>query len=191
MHHSQSGGQGINATKFLSKYEKKSCCKMYLKMSPAKCWPFCSSFDVLNQAPDYHLLRSLREFVYKRRPSIRRTAYKLLLLPLWKYCSATYIDKIRFRYWLKFHSDLKYTVALKGHHSINFSLHYINFDLCEKKILRDYVYIIILHVYIIILHVCINNLHVYIIILHVYIIIYTCIHNYLACIHKYLACIHD
>ena len=27
----------------------------------------------------------------------------------------------------------------------NFSLHYINFDLCEK-ILRDYVYIIILHV---------------------------------------------
>ena len=63
------------------------------------------------------------------------------------------------------------TVALKGHHYISFSLHYINFDLCEK-ILCDYVYIIILHVYI-------NILHVYIIILHVYIIKYTCIHNYL------------
>ena len=25
------------------------------------------------------------------------------------------------------------TVALKGHHYISFSLHYINFDLCEKK----------------------------------------------------------
>ena len=70
------------------------------------------------------------------------------------------------------------TVALKGHHHISFSLHYINFDLCEK-ILCDYVYIIILHVYIIILHVYIN-------ILHVYIIKYTCIHNYLACIHNYL-----
>ena len=59
---------------------------------------------------------------------------------------------------------LKCTVALKGHHYIHFSLHYINFDLCEKKLLCDYVYIIILHVYIIILH--------------VYIIKYTCIHNY-------------
>ena len=75
------------------------------------------------------------------------------------------------------------TVALKGHHCISFSLHYINFDLSEK-ILCDYVYIIILHVYIIILHVYVNILHVYliilqvyIVILHVYIIIYTCIHN--------------
>ena len=96
------------------------------------------------------------------------------------------------------------TVALKGHHYISFSLHNINFDLCEK-ILCDYVYIVFLHVYIIILHVYINILHVYIIILHVYIIIYTCIHNYLACIHNkvymytiiytcmhnYLACIHN
>ena len=68
-------------------------------------------------------------------------------------------------------------MALKGHRYISFSLHYINFDLCEK-ILCDYVYIIILHVYIIILHVYINILHVYIIILHVYIIIYTCIYMY-------------
>ena len=80
-------------------------------------------------------------------------------------------------------SPLIHTVALKGHHYVSFSLHYINFDFCEK-ILCDYVYIIILHVYIIILHVYINILHVYviilhvyIIILHVYIIIYTCIHN--------------
>ena len=57
-------------------------------------------------------------------------------------------------------------VALKGHHYISFSLHYINFDLCEK-ILCDYVYIIILHLYIIILHVYINILHVYIIIFYV------------------------
>ena len=55
-----------------------------------------------------------------------------------------------------FHSGIT-TVALKGHHYISFSSHYINFDLCEKK-LYDYVYIII----------------------------YTCIHNYLACIHNYL-----
>ena len=54
------------------------------------------------------------------------------------------------------------TVALKGHHYISSSFHYINFDLCEK-ILWDYVNIIILHVYIIILHVYINILHVYII----------------------------
>ena len=51
----------------------------------------------------------------------------------------------------------KSTVALKGHHYISFSLHYINFDLCEKK-LYDYVYIII----------------------------YTCIHNYPTCINNYL-----
>ena len=48
-------------------------------------------------------------------------------------------------------------VALKGHHYISFSSHYINFDLCEKK---EYDY--------------------------VYIIIYTRILNYLACIHNYL-----
>ena len=67
-----------------------------------------------------------------------------------------------------------------------------------KKILYDYVYIIILHVYIIILHVYIiiwheyiNILHVYTYILHVYIIKYTCIHNYLACIHIHLAWIHN
>ena len=83
------------------------------------------------------------------------------------------INQIAFR-----SSPLMHTVALKGHHYISFSLHYINFDLCEKK-LCDYVYIIVLHVYIIILH-------VYIIILHVYIIICTCIHNYLGCIHNYL-----
>ena len=49
-------------------------------------------------------------------------------------------------------SPLIHTVALKGHHYISFSLHYINFYLCEKT-LCDYVYIIILHVYIILLHV--------------------------------------
>ena len=52
-------------------------------------------------------------------------------------------------------SPLIHTVALKGHHYISFSLHCINFDLCEK-ILCDYVYIIILHAYIIILHVYIT-----------------------------------
>ena len=82
-------------------------------------------------------------------------------------------------------------VALKGHHCISFSSHYINFDLCEKK-LYDYVYIIIytcIHNYL----ACIHNylymytslsIHVYIIILHVYIIIYICIYHYLACIHN-------
>ena len=54
------------------------------------------------------------------------------------------------------------TVALKGHHNISFSLHYINFDLREKNIMW----------------VCIHN--------HL-----ACIHNYLACTHKYLACIHN
>ena len=54
------------------------------------------------------------------------------------------------------------TVALKGHHYISFSLHYINFDLCEKNIMW----------------LCIHNY-------------LACIHNYLACIHKYLACIHN
>ena len=54
------------------------------------------------------------------------------------------------------------TVALKGHHYISFSLHYINFDLCEKTIKW----------------LCIHNY-------------LACIHNYLACIHKYLACIHN
>ena len=54
------------------------------------------------------------------------------------------------------------TVALKGHHYISFSLHYINFDLCERNIMWLWV--------------------------HNYL---ACIHNYLACIHKYLACIHD
>ena len=45
------------------------------------------------------------------------------------------------------------------------------FWLVWKKMLFDYVYIIILQVYINILHVYINILHVYIIILHVYIIV--------------------
>ena len=87
-------------------------------------------------------------------------------------------------------SERLHTVALKGHHYISFSLHYINFDLCEK-ILCDYVYIIILHVYIIILHVYINILHVYIIILHVYIII---LHVYINILHVYISiytCIHN
>ena len=92
------------------------------------------------------------------------------------------------------------TVALKGHHYISFSLHNINFDLCEK-ILCDYVYIVFLHVYIIILHVYINILHVYIIILHVYIIKYTCIqlsihvciiilHVYIIILHVYIIILH-
>ena len=59
-------------------------------------------------------------------------------------------------------SPLIHTVALKGHHYISFSLHYINFDLCEKNIMW----------------LCIHN--------HL-----ACIHNYLACIHKYLACLHN
>ena len=54
------------------------------------------------------------------------------------------------------------TVALMGHHYISFSLHYINFDLCEKNIMW-----LCIHDYL------------------------ACIHNYLACIHKYLACIHN
>ena len=57
---------------------------------------------------------------------------------------------------------IKTTVALKGHHYISFSLHYINFDLCENNIMW----------------LCIHNY-------------LACIHNYLACIHKYLACIHN
>ena len=59
-------------------------------------------------------------------------------------------------------SPLIHTVALKGHHYISFSLHYINFDLCEKNIMW----------------LCIHNY-------------LACIHNYLACIHKYLACLHN
>ena len=47
------------------------------------------------------------------------------------------------------------TVALKGHHYISFSLHYINFDLCEKNIKW----------------LCIHNYLAW-------------IHNYLACIHN-------
>ena len=62
-------------------------------------------------------------------------------------------------------------------HNIFIALH--KFWLVKKKILYDYVYIIILHVYIIILHVYIN-------ISYGYIIFYTCIHNYLVCIHNYL-----
>ena len=54
------------------------------------------------------------------------------------------------------------TVALKGHHYLSFSLHYINFDLCEKNIMW----------------LCIHNY-------------LACIHKYLACIHNYLACIHN
>ena len=61
------------------------------------------------------------------------------------------------------------TVALKGHHYISFSLHYINFDLCEKNIMW----------------LCIHN---YLACIHNYL---ACIHKYLACIHNYLACIHD
>ena len=29
--------------------------------------------------------------------------------------------------------NMKSTMALKGYHCINFSLHYINFDLCETR----------------------------------------------------------
>ena len=61
------------------------------------------------------------------------------------------------------------TVALKGHHYISFSLHYINFDLCEKNIMW----------------LCIHN---YLACKHNYL---ACIHKYLACIHNYLACIHN
>ena len=59
-------------------------------------------------------------------------------------------------------SPIIHTVALKGHHYISFSLHYINFDLCEKNIMW----------------LCIHNY-------------LACIHDYLACIHKYLACLHN
>ena len=56
------------------------------------------------------------------------------------------------------------TVALKGHHNISFSLHYINFDLREKNIMG-----VCIHNYL----ACIHNYLpcTYINILHVYIII--------------------
>ena len=59
-------------------------------------------------------------------------------------------------------SPLIHTVALKGHHCRGFSLHYINFDLCEKNIMW----------------LCIHNY-------------LACIHNYLACIHNHLECLHN
>ena len=56
-------------------------------------------------------------------------------------------------------SPLIHTVAQKGHHYIGCSLHYKKLT-CVKKILCDYVYLIILHVYMIILQVYINILRV-------------------------------
>ena len=85
-------------------------------------------------------------------------------------------------------SPLIHSVALKGH---RFSLHYINFDLCEKNImwLCIHNYLACIHNYLACMH---NILHVNMIILHVNIScmytllssMYTCIHNYVACIHK-------
>ena len=75
------------------------------------------------------------------------------------------------------------TVALKGHHYISFSLHYINFDLCEKNIIW-----LCIHNYIACIHYYLACIHKYLACIHNYL---ACIHNYLACIHKYLTCIHD